>query len=60
MTDKPLKKPDKDIAWALQVLEDEADLSSEINGSDDGDAQNQRRLETVFKRLAREAGYDTA
>jgi len=54
------KKPDKDVAWALRHLEEDADVCSIVNGAADETTKEARRLETVFKRLAREAGYDTA
>lgn len=54
-----MKQPDADVAWAIQYLEDEADLCSTVNGSKDESTKEARRLETVFKRMAREAGYDT-
>lgn len=45
----PLKLPDADLAWALQY--------AEFNGEDGYTTTDARRLETVLRRLAREAGY---
>jgi hypothetical protein len=53
------KNPDADVAWALRHLEEDADMCSMVNGSADESTKEARRLETIFKRLAREAGYDT-
>lgn len=43
-----------DITWALAYLEDDAKLCSIINGARDATTKDARRLETTFKRLARE------
>lgn len=53
------KRPDKDVKWALRQLEEDADICSEVNGPSDEATVAARRLETTFKRVAREAGYDT-
>lgn len=53
------REPDPDIRWAIGYLEDDSDACSAVNGSEDGATKTARRLETVFKRLAREAGYET-
>lgn len=53
------RTPDADVAWALRYLEDDADICSAVNGPDDEATRQARRLEVVFKRIAREAGYDT-
>ena len=51
---------DADIAWAIRHVRENADVGSMVNGSDDPATIEDRRLETVVLRLAREAGYDTA
>ncbi len=51
---------DKDVAWAIRHVRENAELSSMCNGGDDESTLQDRRLETVVMRLAREAGYDTA
>lgn len=53
----PSDKRDKDVEWAIAHVEEEADVCSAVNGSRDGATKEARRLETVVKRLAREAGY---
>ncbi|AUQ62360.1 hypothetical protein [Phaeobacter inhibens] len=53
----PLKLPDADLAWALQYAEEDAQFSAEFNGEDGYTTADARRLETVLRRLAREAGY---
>lgn len=53
-----VKQPDSDLLWVLGHVEIEADLCSVANGSQDESTIEARRLETVVKRLAREAGYE--
>lgn len=48
---------DPDVTWALNALEQEADICSAVNGPEDDAAREARRLETTVKRPAREAGY---
>lgn len=48
---------DTDVAWALRHTETDADSCSQICGAEDESTLAARRLEAVFKRLAREAGY---
>lgn len=55
-----MKPIDTDIFWALKYLEDDADICSEVNGPNDETTKDARRLETTFKRIIREAGYDQA
>ncbi|MGH1330747.1 MAG: hypothetical protein ACRBBK_07695 [Paracoccaceae bacterium] len=52
-----LKPLDADLAWALQYAEEDAQFSAEFNGEDGYTTADARRLETVLRRLAREAGY---
>lgn len=49
---------DADLRWALEHVSEQAELSSDINGADDPATRDDRRLEVVMRRLAREAGYD--
>ena len=51
---------DPDIAWAIRHVRENAEVCSMVNGPDDETTMQDRRLETVLLRLAREAGYDTA
>ncbi len=51
------KLPDADLAWALQYAEEDAQFSADFNGEDGYTTADARRLETVLRRLAREAGY---
>lgn len=53
------REPDPDIKWAIGHLEDDSDACSAVNGSEDSATKTARRLEAIFKRLAREAGYET-
>lgn len=53
-----MKKPDHDIKWALDYIREDAEACSIVNGPYDESTMEVRRLETTFKRLAREAGYD--
>jgi hypothetical protein len=48
---------DPDVARAIAALEQDADICSTVNGSEDDATKEARRLETTVKRLAREAGY---
>lgn len=52
-----LKPLDADLAWALSDAEESVDFSAEFIGEDDCTHADARRLETVLRRLAREAGY---
>lgn len=52
-----LKPLDADLAWLLQYAEEDAQFSAEFNGEDGYTTADARRLETVLRRLAREAGY---
>ena len=51
---------DTDVAWAIRHVRENAEVCSMVNGPDDEATKQDRRLETVLVRLAREAGYDTA
>lgn len=53
-----LREPDSDIRRAIEDATEEADMLSEGFGGDDPIALQMRRIETVLRRLAREAGYD--
>ncbi|MEM0990918.1 MAG: hypothetical protein AAGK00_18780 [Pseudomonadota bacterium] len=54
------RKVDADVAWAIRHVRENAEVCSLVNGAEDETTQEDRRLETVLLRLAREAGYDTA
>ena len=54
-----MPKNDRDVAWAIAYLEEDAEACSAVNGERDSATKDARRLETVVKRLAREAGYST-
>lgn len=51
------KRPDKDLLWALEYLTEDAEACSLVNGSDDNATKEARKLETVLRRVARQAGY---
>lgn len=51
---------DADVAWAIRHVRENAEVCSMVNGPYDEATKQDRRLETVLLRLAREAGYDTA
>ena len=50
---------DKDITEVLANIEDDIETYEIVNDPDDDDEEmrKMRRLETVIRRLAREAGY---
>lgn len=50
---------DKDVRWLLGHAEEEAEVCSAVNGERDESTKDARRLETVVRRLVREAGYST-
>lgn len=54
-----MPKVDKDVAWAIAWVTEEAEMWSVVDGSKADNTRTARRLETVVKRLAREAGYST-
>lgn len=51
-----LKECDRDLKWALEALECDANLATDCGMHNE--AEDAYRLETVMRRLAREAGYD--
>lgn len=53
-----MKAPDKDIREVLTELEDMAEVAADAPGEFDDEARLYRRMETLIRRLAREAGYD--
>ena len=54
------KELDKDIHWLLHKTAEEAEICAAINGDEDPATLEDRRAETVVRRLVREAGYALA
>lgn len=53
-----MKPADKDILEVLAELEEDMEGYELVNGADDEGIMPLRRMETLIRRLAREAGYE--